>query len=66
MRIFGVCFTKYHHESKHDKTGVTGMRRHTQTYAVPMRRKYDNINMDIKSDLDYLNLAQIGLVGWLF
>jgi hypothetical protein len=25
--IRNAYFTKYHHESKHDKTGVTGMRR---------------------------------------
>jgi hypothetical protein len=44
--------TKYHYESKHDKTGVTGMRRKeisTQTFAMPRRRGKDNIKMDIKS-----------------
>jgi hypothetical protein len=68
--IQNVCFTKYHYESKHDKTGVTGMRRkeiHTQTYAITRRRENDNIKMDLKINvMCYLNLAQTGFVGWLF
>ena len=40
--------TRHHYEIKHDKMGVTGMRRkeiRTQTFPMPK----DNIKMDLKS-----------------
>ena len=49
--VLKLCSTKHHYESKHDKTGVTGMRKqeiHTQTFAMPKRRRKDNIKMYLK------------------
>jgi len=46
-----LCSTKHHYESKHDKTGVTGMRRqeiHAQTFAMPKLKGKDIIKMYLK------------------
>ena len=47
-----LCSTKHNYESKHDKMGVTGIRKqeiHTQTFAMLKRRWKENIKIDLKS-----------------